>query len=373
MTLMKVCRLFRSARVICLVLLCFLLGCGSAEQESRVSSSDLSKRAIAPIGIASAHYSTNEFNSSDVSLPGISADSAAQTSSCSSFVEGAPRGLSCLHCGHPRAREQALRLVEVLSQSCRRNLALTMLVDDSFSDDRDFLGELVRVSSARGSRLHLYLYLANGPWQRSYKSTPNKGIGSDMSPEEFRQRIKSDAALRNFVVERVNWAMPLVSYAQTQGAQVYIMPMLEDNLDRDSARALESLVLEAIPGNLYVALGRNPCPGCYAGNDDSVPEGLFLDQHIHSPSEPVRAPGGLITNDGADAAFPHEAAPRGVLSFEAVLGIARRAAETNNTFVLWRKVYQGLGEGGVKVDPDYRTYVMPTAEDEAAILSFLSE
>ena len=252
-----------------------------------------------------------------------------------------------------------------MAQSCRRNLATTMLVDGTFSDDRDFLGEIVRTVVSRGSRLHLFLYLSNGPSQRN-PINRNRGIGPSMPPEEFRRRIISDPALQSQYQNRVQWALPLVSYALSLGAQVSLIPMLEDNLDAAAARQMEQLTLAVIPSSMPVSLGRNPCPGCYPGNDKSVPAGIFLDQHIRSLAEGVQVSNGLVTNDGTTLAFPGE--NKGI-PFQDLAGIIKQAGSRNNSYVIWHDSYQGLIDGS-RLDQDLRTYAVPS-ESEAIMLAQL--
>jgi hypothetical protein len=293
------------------------------------------------------------------------------STSCIGFVEGNPVGISCLQCGHPNAREQALKIANIMAQSCRRHLATIMLVDGTYSDNRDVLSEVVQVATKRGSTLHLFLYLSNGPWQRHHIN-PNKGIGTGLEPEQFRQNIQYDPVLQTQYQNRVRWALPLIVYAQSLGAVVYLIPMLEDNLDYASARKMEELTLAVVPPSVSVALGRNPCPNCYAGNDSSVPAGVFLDQHIVSSYDVVRVINGLVSNDGLTFAFPNEiGALTDAIPFDGLLSFIGQAAAANDAFVIWRMEYQGKLPGGEILDPDNRNFVIPSDAEAQVLIQVL--
>ncbi len=296
---------------------------------------------------------------------------ALDTAPCLSFVEGIPIGLSCLHCGHPNAREQARKLAEIMAQSCRRNLATIMLVDGTFSDDRHNLEEFIRITTARGSTLHLFLYFANGPWQRD-PINPNKGIGPQYTPEEFRERITSDPALQGLFQDRLRWALPMISNAVSLDAKIYIIPMLEDNLNAAGARAMEELTLAAVPAAVPFSLGRDPCPNCYPGNDNSVTPGLFLQQHMRSAFQGIQVSSSIVTNDGVTFTFPAEPPTQAEsIPYEELLLLLQQAAATNNAFVIWRADYQGWEPWNVRPEPDFRRYHMPSDAEALALVALL--
>ena len=290
-------------------------------------------------------------------------------SACPTYIEGPPVGLSLLHAAHPNARDQAILLATLAAQSCRRNIAFTMLVDGTFGTDRQFLEEVVHVATSHGATLHLYLYLSNGPWQRR-GNVPDRGFGSKLSPEEFRRRISSDPSYQDAFRGVVKWSEPLMRFAVERGGAVYLIPMLEDNLDEQSARVMESLVSETVDSSIPFTLGRNPCLNCHSGNDGSVTPGIFLDQHLHNIYEPIAVQNGLVSNDGANFHFPGEHG-KSEFSLEDMFRYAGASAANNNAFVLWKAEYQGQdGSGGFK-DPDTRHYASPSPEQAEMIKQFL--
>jgi hypothetical protein len=289
---------------------------------------------------------------------------------CGTFVEGTPVGISCLQCSHVNAQRQAIQIAETLRDSCRKNIALSVLLDGTFGSNRDLIGELVRISSEKGARLHLYIYLGNGPWQRRTSGIPNRGFGTGIKPEEFRSRILNDQELRERFRLLIKDAEPLISYANTQGAVVYVMPMLEDNLSYASAREMELITRQTIIPQLTYSLGRNPCPNCYPGNDTSIANGLFMDQHVKYPNSTIIAEGGLVTNDGRSFAYPWEI-NEDLLSFEDLKTLIYKTKLKNSTYLIWRKQYQGLISNTVLNDPDSRTYEEITFEQRNALLEIL--
>ncbi len=291
--------------------------------------------------------------------------------SCPTKVQGTPIGISCLHCAHPKARSQAIEIAEILRDSCRENIALTFLVDGTFGAERDILGELVRIATENGSQLHLYLYFGNGPWQRRTGGLPDRGFGTGIPPVEFRKTIITDETLRNRYRSIIKYYEPLIDYANSRGSIVYVMPMLEDNLDHDSARAMEALVKETILPHISYALGRNPCLNCYPGNDNSLAPGLFLDDHIGSADDQFTHTEGLVVNDGKSFTYSFE--PKNIhdLSFGQLNHLIDRAKATNNTFVIWKREYQGVAPSSELNDPDLRNYKEITPQEKQELTTIL--
>ena len=316
-------------------------------------------------------FTSNQNTNQDVNQPTYTDPEAITPEFCPYHIEGQPIGLSCLHCEHPNAYTQALQIAEILRNSCRKQVALSVLTDGTFGSNRNFLGELVRTITQYGAKLHLYVYLSNGPWQRRYGRMPNKGFGTNISPEEFRNKIKYDHSLREGYKAIIKYNEPLFDYANKRGASVYVLPMLEDNLDYSSAREMENLVRQTILPNIQYSLGRNPCPGCYRGNDDSLPVGLFLDQHINSDSDIIKTSNGLVVNDGKDFSFDWEYPNPNNLSFSRLMSYMDESKHNNNTFIIWNREYQGVAPSNVLNDPDYREYQLVTIAERDALVEVL--
>lgn len=82
---------------------------------------------------------------------------------CPALNPGPPVGLACLHCAAPTARANAISLANVMRRACRENVATTMLLDGTFGDDLQLIIDIINEIAREGSRLHLYVYLSNGP------------------------------------------------------------------------------------------------------------------------------------------------------------------------------------------------------------------
>lgn len=290
---------------------------------------------------------------------------------CDSLKEGLPIGISCLHCAHPNARKQAMQIAEVLRDSCRENIALTFLVDGSFGLDRNFLGELIKTATANGATLHLYMYMGNGPWQRRLGKMPDKGFGSQISPEELRSEIFSNEDLRMKFQTIVKFNEPLIDFNNSKNGLSYIIPILEDNNDYKTAREFESLVKQTMLPQIGYSLGRSPCPNCYDGNDDSIPNDVFYDQHIGSAFDNIEHTNGLVVNDGKDFSFPNEVNNGNNLSFDQLLRYVQAAHAASNTFVIWNREYQGVNPDNSLNDPDLRIYHEVTQYERDGLLYIL--
>lgn len=290
---------------------------------------------------------------------------------CPYHIDGTPLGLSCLHCEHPLAQMQAQQISEILRNSCRKHVALSVLTDGTFGNNRDFLIDQVRTITQYGAKLHLYVYLSNGPWQRRYGRMPDKGFPKNMSPEEFRNKIRYDFALREEFKSIIKYNEPLLEYALRRGAAIYLMPMLEDNLDYASAREMELLVKQTISPSISYTLGRNPCPRCYKGNDISVPAPLFTDQHITSSDTIITTTQGLVVNDGKDFSFDWEYPNYQNLTFTRLLEFIDDAKLKNNTFIIWNREYQGVSVNNMLNDPDFRDYQLITIPERDLLVDVL--
>ncbi len=296
--------------------------------------------------------------------------------SCPYLIESTPRGLSCLHCLQPEAKEQAKTIVTTIAASCLKNVAINYLVDGTFSYDEATLKEHIDLLTSDGRRLFLHLYFLNGASQRKWKSTNSAGFAVEIAPEKFREEIKEDSNLRDKYQQLVKKVAPAMQYAASKGAVLSVAPMLEDNLKEDSFEALADLTLKSLPANLNVLMGRNPCPGCYRGNDRDVPSGFFRESHSIENASNLKD--SLITNDGdvTDFDFRNANAPNS-LNLDDLRDARDAASKNNNVFILWTASYQGLyynNEGSAtRVTAAKRKYALPSIAEKSWLINFLRE
>lgn len=332
--------------------------------------------------------STSSYNSSQTdlslenkSLPGQSLGSieilenslSQDEQMCPTLFEGPIRGLSCLHCNQAQAQSQANIISTLLTRTCLKNIAINYLIDGSFGLDYSFMFSQVATLTAGGRNLHLVLYFANGPSQRQWNTTLVKSYTSIISPEEFRQEIRYNSPLRRKFISSLKESLPLLYFASYRGAKLYLVPMLEDNLDDESFSVMAGIMKNTLPNDLVYKLGRNPCSECYPNNGKNVPWGMFSESHSISPSVNIRK--GIVTNDGFDYSMDPEQGP---LTLQMLSLTRDRAGELGSIFILWSGARQGLELSGntlvaPRKAPIDRNYAIPNHSERLAIVEFLRE
>lgn len=289
---------------------------------------------------------------------------------CQTLVVETPRGLSCIHCLNSNAEVQREVFLQILLDTCLKNVALSYLVDGSFGSNFAAIEEDVATLVESGRTPFIHIYLLNGPSQRRYRNTPISGLFTRVSPERFRSKLKSDGVTREQIGELVSNLVPTLNNIVARGGIVSLVPMLEDNLDDESFVALTELVLSALPADLNVSLGRNSCKGCYRGNENGLPNGLFEERHSLGSAATLKD--GVISNDGKSVAFGNT---RGI-TLTSLAKTQASAAANNSMFLFWHAPYQGLqvSNGNVTghaLSPQLRSYAVPTSEESAVLVKFL--
>lgn len=283
-----------------------------------------------------------------------------------------PRGLALLHACQPQARTQVDALSDIVIASTLRRPALNILCSGDFGWDPDYLTSLVQKFSQGGRVAQVLFYMTNGPAARKWQSQAMTGFGSQMAPEEFRQKIMTDKQFQNDYQDLVRRLSGLVAEIHQAGGQTLIVPQLEDNQTDKSFAAMLELTRSALPQDLAIRYGRNPCVGCYPGNEGGLPAGCFLEEHHHSASTDFTVNDGVVSNDGCTYAFPGEKpAFSPSLPLENFTGVQSKTGQMNSIFVLWSAKYQGLSNKSVP--PDQRNYVMPTEDEKKALIGFLQK
>ncbi len=279
------------------------------------------------------------------------------------FVAGQSRGYTLLNLMQPEARSSINEMIEVMVRSNVRDLYLGVLVDGTFHWDPKFLRSVIRKLNTGERRLFLVLYLSSGPTMRRYATTPITAAFSQIEPEHFRRLIRWDQEIRQRFAGIASRVRPIASLNNTLNPdnRTVAIVMLEDNLDRESywaSRALAKSVLGAT-----VEFYRNPCLGCYPGNDgDSQGDPI----EIHDPAQmPPSTNTWGLSLDGKG--FHHSFEPAdGSLSFADTKKAIRRSIEYGAEFFgLWRIDRQGLHQGA-NIHPHEREYAIPTAQQKNA-------
>jgi hypothetical protein len=277
------------------------------------------------------------------------------------WVGGQGRGYAMLYALQPEARAVVESNVSTLLAARVREPFIGVLIDGTFGKDFGYLRELIRRLNVDGRNLQLALYIANGPAQRRYKNPPYEVPFVRIRPEDFRREIRrtnSDAQIQ--YLQMVSEARLLFEYNLTTNpnARNFAVVMLEDNLERDSFRAMAQLAREQLEAVSTIV--RNPCPNCYSGNDgESL--GYAIEDHAVDRFDLLDSNGGF-TLDGTGFSYPNEVARQGVSS-DQVLSLARGAYQRGlRYFGLWREEWQGVENGQLLKDPRGREYVPSAAE-----------
>lgn len=283
------------------------------------------------------------------------------------WVSGISTGFATLAFMHPKARAMALRQVETLKKARVRNTFLAVLADGTFDFDAEFLGSAIQSLSTDGRQLTLLLYLASGPTMRRWDTTPITAAFARYDPESFRAGIRFDPATRSKYTAIVNRLRSVVSTARTTNSEnkVLVVPSLEDNLDRESYRAIRELVRPILGSDVQIV--RNICPNCWPGNDtDSL--GDSIEGHTEALLDRL-GPSDVFTLDGLGYRYDNETTD-GQLTIQRVQELKALAIDRGvSYFGLWRKQRQGLGNQ--LIHPDDRAYEVPTDTEIEADIALL--
>ena len=279
------------------------------------------------------------------------------------WVGGQARGYAMLYALQPEARPVVETNVAALLSARIREPYIAVLVDGTFGKDFGYLRELIQRLNADGRNLHLALYLANGPAQRRYRNPPYEAPFVGMSPEEFRREIRrsnSDTQIQylNIIAD----ARRLFEYniLTNPDAKNYAVVMLEDNLERDSFRAMSNLAREQLEAVSVIV--RNPCKGCYDGNDDES-LGYPLEEHSVTRFELLKAGDGF-TLDGQSFLYPTEASNGKAVTPEQLISLIKGAYQRQlRYFGLWHESWQGVADAVPLIDPKTRVYTPSTADE----------
>lgn len=279
------------------------------------------------------------------------------------WVGGQARGYAMLYALQPEARPVVESNVAALLSARIQEPYIGVLVDGTFGKDFGYLRELITRLNADGRNLHLGLYLANGPAQRRFRNPPYEAPFVRTSPEDFRREIRrsnSDAQVQYLNIMADARRLFEYNILANPNAKNYAIVMLEDNLDRDSFRAMSNLAREQL--GAVASIVRNPCQGCYDGNDDES-LGYPVEEHAVERFESLKVGDGY-TLDGQSFVYPSEAMTGKAVTPEQLISLLKGAYQRNlRYFGLWRHSWQGTGEGVPLSEPKRRVY-NPSNQDE---------
>ena len=279
-------------------------------------------------------------------------------------ADGQARGYLMLYLMHPRARQTVEAQLEALRVANIEHLYLGVLIDGTFGENFPYLLDVVRRINQNDARVTLSLYLSNGSTMRRFDTTEIDTDFSQIDPIEFRDLIQFDSEVRLQYLQIAQRALPIFQLNRDLNpANVNIaVPMLEDNLTFESYLAMRALA-QAVLGS-DVQYVRNPCPGCFEGNDiEAGGDGLEL----HNPFMiNLLGPGDGFSNDGTTYHFDNEVPVGDSLSIADLTNFIIATFDRNaDYFALWRRERQGLVAQVPSTPPDLRTYEVPTVDQLA--------
>ena len=278
------------------------------------------------------------------------------------WVSGQARGYAMLYALHPRARAVVEKQVATLLKAKVREPYISVLIDGTFGRDFDYLETVIERLSADGRRLTLALYISNGPTMRIWDKTPIRTDFSTTDPLDFRYLIQYDETTRNKYAELVDKAREMFEFnlLTNRSNKNIAVPMLEDNLDRDSYRAARAIAAPQL--DTLVKFVRNPCEGCFKGNNGEA-LGDALEDHRTSYLNILSAGDGF-TLDGLGFYYSNTAQGTGLSPQKLNELIDATLQQSLAFFGLWRHGWQGVIPDTKNVHPDQRNYV-PSTEEEA--------
>jgi len=188
------------------------------------------------------------------------------------LIDLPPRGLALLHACQPQAREQIEALSDIVVASRIRRPALNILCSGDFGWDPQFVAGLVRKYSQGGRIAHVLFYLTNGPASRHWKEQNPDGFGSRIAPRPSAAKsLTMPPSADRSRTWRRDWPR-CSSRSAGPAARPAFVPQLEDNQSNRSFAAMVELVKKSLPPGTAARLGRNPCVGCWPGNEGRVPD-----------------------------------------------------------------------------------------------------
>lgn len=276
--------------------------------------------------------------------------------------QGQARGYTMLYAMQPEARPVVETQVRTLLAARVREPYIGVLIDGTFGRDFTYLKQIIERLSVEDRALTVVLYLSNGPHMKKGRDSVSEVLFSKIDPVEFRSRIRREALLQNQFEAVAVQARDVFNYnlsVNPANSNIAIV-MLEDNLEVASYRAMRDLATKHV-GDVADFI-RNPCVGCYEGNDDAL-LGNAREEHEVSRFQILRAGDGYSL-DGAGFRYPTSRGTLGVSASQLESLLMSSIDRELRYFGLWRHAWQGVEEGAAGFSQaNTRDYVASTSEE----------
>jgi len=278
------------------------------------------------------------------------------------WVSGQARGYTMLYALQPEAQAVTESNISALLSARLREPHIGILIDGTFGRDYEYLKDIIRRLNGDGRRLTLALYLSNGATQRKWRTTPINAPFVRINPEDFRQDIRRNVEIRAQYSEIAANARRIFDYnlSLNSGAKNFAVVMLEDNLDRESFRAMAQLANEQLNG--VATIVRNPCESCGVSGTDGDTLGYAREEHSASGFLKLQRGDGF-TLDGTGFSYPTEPQSTAVNPQQLTSLIVDGYQKGLSYFGLWRAGWQGVSSDGQNLAPNARSYSVPTADE----------
>jgi hypothetical protein len=278
-----------------------------------------------------------------------------------SFVSGQPRGYTMLYAMQPEAHATVESEIEIILESQVRQVVLGILTDGTFGWNPRYVGSLLERLNKNERHTTLVLYLSNGPTQRILDDSPIVESFPQMNVERFREAIRYDPSTREAFRDLARRVVPLFAFHRqlNRSNTNIVVPMLEDNLDAESYAAIRTLTEEILGGLALIV--RNPCPGCYEGNDMARLGGPL---ELHGRENvPFLQPGDAFSLDGSGYYLASETGTPTGFHVNDLESLFNAFSQINLRYVgLWRHDRQGLENSSGPSHPKQRLYAVPSLE-----------
>lgn len=286
------------------------------------------------------------------------------------WVRGQARGYTMLSAMQPEARVVVETQVETLLSAKIREPYIGVLIDGTFGRDFTYLKDVIERLSGDGRALTLALYLTNGPTMRKWRETPIDALFSRINPSDFRQRIRREQQLQAQFLAVVLQAKDVFEFniSLNSGNNNVAIVMLEDNLDSFAYRAMREIASAEI-GSLAGFI-RNPCLGCYEGNDD-ITLGDPREEHKLERYNILKR-GDAYSLDGLGFSYP-DGSGNGLAAAQLRDLMVNSYSRGLRYVGLWRYEWQGLEFGGGNPRPETRTHTPSNPDQQEFEIEMLRE
>jgi hypothetical protein len=136
-------------------------------------------------------------------------------------------------------------------------------------------------AATRADSASLLIFVLNGPDGRGERWKSNlTRVAYSMPPAELNEALCTDSAVRAELASFIRAVVGVLAPRVAKGLQIRLTGMLEDNLNRRGALALQDVVVRL--GGWPWAYGRNVCPGCTPEIvADASRVGTYWEKHIN--------------------------------------------------------------------------------------------